>query len=500
MITTAHYLASEAGGEMLSNGGNAIDAAVAASLALGVCEPAGSGLGGMAMAVVHMADSGRTFTLPSPCRAPALATPEAVKDGKRYRGYAAAAVPGNAAALEHLLQHYGTLPLAEIIQPAIRIAEEGFSQTGLQHHLIHHYKKALHNGNTGTLFLDGSGEPHPRGHLIRQPQLASTLQQIAHCGLTDFYRGDIADTIARDMEQNSGFIRLKDLQQFPAPIEGTPLRGEFIGGQVHTMGPPGGGIALIEMLNLQRAAKNTLIDPDRVEGIVPLARVIRKARKDRRKYRLKIEANGIGLAEKYLSAAYAEESAEELFNDTTGETSHINVMDRFGNAIAMTQSIERSFGAAVMSEELGFLYNGFMRVFKVENQRHPYYLLPGAMARSNATPTLVLRDGTPWIAIGSTGSERITSGIFEVLLRLASHSPFEAVHAPRLHCTPEGLVMLEAERFPAEAVDELRGAGYEIKELDAYDFSMGGLQLIVRNRGQFSGVSEPRRDGAALGI
>ncbi|MGD9168895.1 MAG: gamma-glutamyltransferase, partial [Candidatus Thiodiazotropha sp.] len=488
------------GASMLEKGGNAIDAAVATSLALGACEPAGSGLGGMAMAVVHMAQSGRTFSLTAPCRAPALATPEMVARGERYRTYTAVAVPSMVSALDHLHSHYGTLTLAELMQPAIQIAEQGNPLTQLQHDLIQHYCKAIRKGNTGNLFLDLTGEPYKPGHMIRQPQLAETLGRLADRGLSDFYQGDIAQAIARDMEQNGGYIRLDDLRQLPPPIESTALTGTYNAGQVFTLGPPGGGMVLIEMLNLCRAADEHTINQDTAEGIVRLAKLIQRARKDRRKYRLMIQPDSIGTADRFLSNQYASDTVARLDASEQGETSHLNVMDRFGNAISMTQSIERSFGAAVATQQLGFLYNGFLRAFKVENKRHPYYLRPGAMARSNASPTLVLFNGKPWIAIGSTGSERIASGICEVLLRLSSHPPFEASHAPRMHCTPEGLVLLEADRYPAACIDALVASGFAIKRLDPYAFAMGGLQLIIKRDNGFCGVSEPRRDGAAIGI
>jgi gamma-glutamyltranspeptidase/glutathione hydrolase len=172
-------------------------------------------------------------------------------------------------------------------------------------------------------------------------------------------------------------------------------------------------------------------------------------------------------------------------------------MDSQGNAVAMTQSIERSFGSCEITPELGFLYNGFLRSFKVVNQRHPHYLRPGAPARSNAAPTLVLRQGKPWAALGSTGSERLASGIFQVLLRLGRQGPFEAVHAPRLHATPEELVLLEADRFPAACLEALERHGFSLERLEPYSFRMGGLQLVVREDEAFRGVGEPRRDGAA---
>jgi gamma-glutamyltranspeptidase/glutathione hydrolase len=182
-----------------------------------------------------------------------------------------------------------------------------------------------------------------------------------------------------------------------------------------------------------------------------------------------------------------------------GETTHVSVMDGEGNIVSLTQSIERSFGAAVVTAGLGFIHNGYLRAFKVRNRRHPHYLRPGAPARSNAAPTIVFRDGRPWAALGSTGSERIGSGIFEVLLRLRRDRPFDAVHGPRLHATPQRHVLWEGERFPEGSREALLERGFTVESLGPYSFQVGGLQLATREGATFTGVAEPRRDGAAAG-
>ena len=140
-------------------------------------------------------------------------------------------------------------------------------------------------------------------------------------------------------------------------------------------------------------------------------------------------------------------------------------MDRHKNVVSLTQSLERCFGSKMASEKLGFVYNGYMKGFKIQNKSHPHYLKPGAVARSNAAPTILLNGNQPYVAIGSTGSERMLSGIFETLVRLRSQSPFHSVAAPRLHCTPEGQVFLEAERFSEQALTALIKQGFELTSL-----------------------------------
>ncbi len=500
MVVTAHYLATQAGVRMLEEGGNAVDAAVAASLALAVCEPAGSGLGGMAIMLLHDPVTGRVRAIPGPCRAPALATPEAVAGIDRYRGYGAAAVPTLVAVLRGALARYGSLPERAVLAPSIALAEEGYPRSTLQEALVAEFGENL-RGPLRDLFLDEAGRPHAAGSSLRQPALVATLRKLERRGLEDFHRGGLAREIAADMEAHGGFVRLSDLEAAADPRETEPIEGRFEGETVTTTGPPGGGLALLQMLQMLDAAGAADLDPDEPEWSVLIARIIRRARRDRRRYRLRTGAEELGEAAELLEPGANRDAVRMLTRDLgrSGETSHICTMDADGFAVSMTQSIERSFGAGVAAAKLGFLYNGYLRAFKVKNQRHPHYLVPGAPARSNAAPAMVLSGGRPRVVVGSTGSERGTSGILQVLARLPRQSPFEASHAPRLHCTPEGEVPLELDRFAPAARLALTEAGMQLAPLDPYSFTIGGLQLIVRDGDGLTGVSEPRRDGAAAG-
>jgi gamma-glutamyltranspeptidase/glutathione hydrolase len=495
MVVSAHYRATAAGVEILAKGGNAVDAAIATALALSVVESAGSGLGGMAMMMIHQAPSGRVIALDGPCRAPIHATPEAVALTPRKTGYKAAAVPTNPAVLDFALRRYGTLTPEQVLEPAIRLAEEGFPVTPFQHRLFRQYLKSIKEGNTAPFFLDANQIPLPPGSILRQPVLAGTLRRLAQYGFTDFYTGEIGKRIAADMAENGGFICEEDLTDIPWPTEKEPLTRQVGEWEVHTMPPPGGGAALIQMLQLflQLAPRN--FDPDSPEAAILFASVIQRARLDRRKYSYAKHAPDLS------STQYAAQAAREIREDVSGsgETSHLCTMDSNGSMVSMTQSIERSFGAKVGGRDLGFIYNGYMKGFKIKNKRHPHFLRPGAVARSNAAPTIVMQGGMPSIAVGSTGSERLASGIFQVLVRLGRQSPFQAVAAPRLHCTPEGDVLIEAERFSPKALQALESHGFRLFHRTSWDFSFGGLHLLLFDGAnkRICGVAEPRRDSAA---
>lgn len=501
MVATAHYKATEAGAEMLAMGGNALDAAIAASLALCVCEPAESGLGGGAMLLFFDAAAKRNVLVEGACRAPALASPNQVASQNRYRGYQTVAIPTYPAVIDHALSRYGSLSLEQLIAPAIRLAEEGFFVTPLLHRRIARYQRVLSAGNASSIFLNEMQRAWPVGHVLRQPELATTLHHLATVGMSDFYKGDIAGAIITDMKRYGGFIRGDDLERLPEVIqESTPLGAALDGSEIFTLGPPGGGITLIEMLKLFGELDSSDFDPDGADGVVLLAKIIQRARRDRERYTLKTNPDTPGQAAQLLNREFIQRMANRLrVTLPAGGTSHISVMDRFGNAVALSQSIDRDFGAAVASEQLGFLYNDYLNTFNISNERHPHYLRPGARARSNASPTLIFNEGRPRLAIGAAGSGRITSAIFQTLVRLRSQTPFEAVHAPRLHCSPEGSVILEADRFAPEALRALRTHGFRQRGMAPYSHTLGGLQLVIRDQEGFCGVADPRRDGSAAG-
>jgi gamma-glutamyltranspeptidase/glutathione hydrolase len=448
----------------------------------------------MASAVVHLTASGRTFGIDGSCLAPERATPEEVAGSKRYRGYRAVAVPRYLAAIRHLHEGYGILSREEVLAPAIAIAEAGFPQTRLQQSAARKYRRPLAKSTAGPIFLDERLRPRPVGAVLRQPALARTLRRLAAAGLEDLYRGAVAAEIVEDVARNDGFLTSGDLARALSVAEVEPLVGSFDGARVATLGPPFGGPTLLQLLHMADSLPGDALALDVPQGVARVAALIRRARLDRRRRRPR------AAREEAERAAREEldEPLEALRDD--GETSHLVVFDDAGNTVSLTQSIERSFGAAVVTPSLGFLYNGYLRGFKVRNRRHPHYVRPHASARSNAAPTIVLDERGPVMALGSTGSERLSSGLFEAFLRLRRESPFAAVHGPRLHCTPDGEVLWERARFPRGCRAALVERGFAPRALGSYAFEVGGLQLALRRAdGSFTGVSEPRRDGAAAG-
>ncbi|HSF99816.1 MAG TPA: gamma-glutamyltransferase, partial [Vicinamibacterales bacterium] len=339
MVATAHHDATAAGAEILADGGNAIDAAVAAAFALGVSEPAASGLGGQTMLLVHLAKTGRTVAIDGSSRAPNRAIVDVLPRAQRSSGYRSATVPSTPATLRYALRRYGTMPLRRVLEPAITLAERGVVVSALQHRLTAREADRLRLWTGGLFFLAG-GEPPAEGTLLRQPVLAETLRRLARHGVRDFYSGEIARLIVEDMEAHDGLIRQDDLAQVPRPIERAPLETEFRGSRVSSFPPPAAGRTLIEMLNAYGYLPEALTRLDSPEHAVVLAALIRQAFIDRRDRPFDPNYYPQIPVKKMLSKSHARRLAARIGRlvDTHGETTHLSVMDRHGNAVALTQS------------------------------------------------------------------------------------------------------------------------------------------------------------------
>lgn len=482
---------------MLEEGGNAIDAAVAAAIALGVCEPNASGLGGQTMALLHLAHTHRTIAIDGSSRAPYRAVPEDLSADDLRSGYRATTVPSTPRVLKYVSKRYGSLPWSRLVEPGIRIAENGYEVSPLHRTLLKRVRGTLKEGTAGSIFLRGGTRLYRVGERFRQPILAATLRRLAEKGVKDFYRGQIADLICRDMERNNGLIKDDDLSVTNWPIERKPLSCTFEGKRVVTFPPPGAGRTLIEMLNIISAIPRKHRNPDSPEGALLLARVIRQAFRDRQDRPFDPNYYAQVSNKRMLSVDYAKKVAGGIRGG--GETTHLSVMDSHGNAVALTQSIERVYGACVATPELGFLYNNYLMAFEHEDIRHPYYLRPNSIPWASVAPTIVFEGRRPWLVIGSPGSDRITPSILQVMLRLSRQSPLDAVDSPRLHCDIDGRVSLEASRMRDDIPAHLEKHGFTLDVRDPYSFYLGCIQMVLYQNNVFTGVADPRRDGSAGG-
>jgi len=508
-VTTAFPLATDAGLEILRAGGNAFDAAVAAAWALCVCEPSASGLGGQTVMLVHHAD-GRTTVVDGHSSAPMAASIETIGRNEQRSGHRSSTVPTTPATLDWVQRTYGSLDRQSVLAPAIRIAEEGFAITELQHRQARWVADDLGVSAGGQLFLH-KGRAPPVGFTFRQPELAMTLRRLAELGADEFYRGNMARQIVDDMQAHGGLISQRDLAACGPPLERAAISTSYRGFRVLTVPAPGGGVQLLSALNvlaeLARAGLTSSVEGWRKAVALATSTVFRE--RDLHPF----SPNDPALCvEDLLSEAYARRLARDVAGseavfakeaaEEPGDTTHLAACDRYGNIVLLTQSIQSVFGAKVAHRDLGFLYNNYLCT--CPRKPHPYALRGGCRPRSNISPTLVMQGGTdsdrPILAVGAAGSRRIISAIIQVISGIIDHGLdiAAAVAAPRVHGLRSRKVWIERPAASDRLLDELRMSGREPIIKSRLNFAMGSVQALqFLPDGRVSGAADPRRDGTA---
>lgn len=517
MVSTASKQATEAGVEILRKGGNAIDAACAAAFCLGVTEPQASGIGGQSMALVYLAKDKRVFALDGSSRAPFGIQPYMIPDTPVKIGIRSTTVPSTPATLGYMQQKYGKLNIADILEPSINAAREGFIVTPLQSTLLRREEESLRKDTSITKNFFINGKVKEVGEIIRQPELAKTLEQMADYGWQDFYIGKIGRRILKDMENRGGFFSATDLSQIPLPIERDVLTSTYRDLTIHTFPPPGAGRVLVLLLNILESFESKELDPEDSVGASIFALAFRMALSDRQKMPIHPDYYLQTVSKWMTNKEYAKELAHRIYQigkfsfpdsftppATSGETTHLSVCDKDGNAVGITQSIELVFGSKTMAKGLGFFYNNYMSAFNYNNITHPYYLVPGGKPWSSVAPTLIFQDNRPRYLLGSPGSERISTSLAQVITRLVDQKMnlAKAISAPRFHSSANGQLQIEKSRFSPKVLEALARLGFDIKKRGAYSFYLGcvqGIELPTNIGGKFYGVADLRRDGSAKG-
>ncbi|MFC1492777.1 gamma-glutamyltransferase family protein [candidate division KSB1 bacterium] len=517
MVSTAFPRATEAGVEMLKMGGNAIDAACAAAIALGVCEPQSSGIGGQSMAILHF--NGKTFALDGSSRAPSLAHIDYFIKGDRTTGYKATTVPTTVAAISHLNFYYGKLDWSTILQPAIQIAENGYRITKLQSRLQERERENFLKIPTlsgASYFLKNGEKPYHEGELFVQNDLAYLLKRLSKAGPKAFYRGEIAHQIDEDMKKNDGFLRADDLALIPWPIVRKSIKRRYRNTVVYTIPPPAAGRTLLLTLMMINNMPSKFIRKRLPESYHFIAEAFRKAFIQRKQRPFDPNYYPQISEKEMLSRNYAKRLSESIREnidpdipfiepfEESDETTHLSAMDSEGNAIGITQSIERVYGSKAAADGLGFLYNNYMLDFDVMEPSHPYYLRPNAISWTTVAPIIAFYKNKPWIVGGSPGSERIFSTMFQFLSHIidCNNSMCQAMLKPRMHCSTDGTINMEADRFDPEVVAYLEDIGYKIVKRESYAFYLGAVHAVMKcqSRSGFQAVAEIRRDGTSSGV
>jgi gamma-glutamyltranspeptidase/glutathione hydrolase len=520
--------ATQVGLQVLRDGGNAIDAAIAVGLALAVTHPQAGNLGGGGFMVIYLADEDRYTTMDFRERAPraATATMYLGDDGRpvrgaNYVGWRAVGVPGTVAGFATAHERWGKLPWRRLVEPAYELAAEGF--------LVAPYLAASFARVAATFrrypssaaaFLDADGNPYAAGTRFRQPDLAWSLGEIARGGADAFYRGPIAERLTTAMEQHGGLIDRTDLASYE-PVEREPVRGSYRGYEIVSMGPPSsGGTALVEMLNILENFELAALDPRSPEVVHLLGESMRQAYLDRAIWlgdadfgdvpvatlTDKEYARGLADAVPRDRARSSAELGEAILTPPESEeTTHYSVVDAAGNAVSTTYTIEAGFGAKVVAEGTGFLLNNEMGDFNewpgVTNERGyvgtpPNQIAPGKRPLSSMTPTILARNGRPVALIGSPGGKTIINTVLRVISGIVDHGLTlpDAVDLPRVHhqWMPD-LLRLE-DGFPDATRERLTSLGHELGPARL----QGDAHCIwVMPDGARLAVADRRRHGAA---
>ena len=529
MVASPSAAANRIGLEILARGGNAIDAAVAIAVALGAADPGDSGLGGTTYILLRLAD-GRSVAIDGSSRVPihiSRADLRRLFEAERKFGPELAETPGSLAGLELARSRYGTMSLAELVEPSIAIAESGFRLSSFQRASVARYLEDIRTIEPlASLVLDSAGEVLPAGTEIRLPGLARTLRRIADGGADEFYRGSIASEIEADMIRRNGFVRRADLGLMKAR-ELTPYRGSYRGLEVLAFPAPGAGGAVIESLNMLECHTPETLRRDDVDRLQLMAEIFHIADEDDRAHAPDPNLPQPIHQPVHLAKSFAAERAAviapgrpvppEAFQTRAfrpsleSQTVHVSVIDEQGNAVSLTQTLGRFFGNKIVAHDLGFLYNVLLGGLDPSD---PAQLRPMTVHALDGAPTIVVADGEPLLVLGSAGSSRIPGAIATVVSNVIDRgmSLAEAVAAPRalwsLGDSTNGLMLEITPPVRADHARSLEAMGYrerffvELPALYQEVSKFGGVNAVLRDpaTGRLTGVGDPRRLGDARGL
>lgn len=508
MVASAHPLATRVGLEILKKGGNAVDAAIAAAFALGVVEPYASGIGGGGFILVHMAGKGGVDALDYRETAPA-ATPEKPGSGDLRSGPRSVAVPGAVAGLARALADYGTMDLKSVLAPAIELAEKGFPANSLLIGMIEDYRDKLSRyPEAKRTYIDPG---YKEGDPVYQKGLARTYRAIAAGGPQAFYQGEIAAAVAGEAERLGGWLAASDLAAY-RPTARKPVTGRYRGNELYSMPPPSsGGVHVIELLNILEGYDLKALGQNSAEAIQLMAEAMRRVFRDRSAYMG--DPDFVEIPVKALtSEKYAAEIRKSIRTGRlnkriktpdpkpfeSGQTTHISVADAKGNLVAVTQTLNSFFGSGIVVPGTGIILNNEMNDFGDWRANEPR---PGKRPVSNMSPTIILREGKPYMSIGMAGATRIIGGLPQIIIDMVDFGMDiqAAISAPKFYCS-SAKISLES-RIGPEIRGRLEEMGYEIDARKEFDIYFGGAQgvMIDRKTGTMYGGADPRRSACAEG-
>lgn len=546
IVASEQRLASQIGAEILSQGGNAVDAAVAVGFALAVVLPNAGNLGGGGFMLIRDMKTSKTHALDFRETAPLASTPDMFLDqhgkiipGQSTRTPYSVAVPGTVAGLTFAASQYGSLPLERLLAPAIKFAEDGFIVSHVLAQQFSSHRQHLERWpSTKEVFFkrkadsaecqlsdcpSSSLETYGAGERLKQPDLARTLRSIARHGSDGFYKGGVAQSIVNTLTTTEHPMTLQDLEKYRI-VSREPVKGIYRGYEVLSMPPPSsGGVHLIQMLNILEGFPLSEYGANSAQTIHLIAESARLAYADRAEHLgdpdfVSIPQRGL------ISKRYAERLASDIqMNQITSskqvragrasdfeseQTTHFSIMDNFGNVVSCTYTLNLNFGSGIVARGTGVLLNNEMDDFSAKpGTPNAFGLLggsanaiaPGKRPLSSMTPVIVLKDGKPWLATGTPGGARIITTVLQTLINTIDFKMniAEALSIPRVHhqWMPD---YLRIERgISPDTIRLLKNKGHEVRIMP----TMGRVQSVQQQGGALFGASDPRNpDGAAIGI
>lgn len=542
MVSSAHELASKAGVEIIRKGGNAIDATVATMLALNVVEPAASGIGGGGFSIIRFAKTGETVFLDYREQAPASATKDmydseqAKKELWSLEGGKAVGVPGLVMGMFTALEKYGTMTFAQVAEPAIRLAEEGFPvEPSLNSMLMDNFNILRKFNDEKDIPFFADGLPIVAGEILKQPLLAKTFRLLAKDGLKAFYDGPIGEAVVATVNKRGGAMTMEDLHKYKLEVR-EPVHGTYRGYKIFSAGPASsGGTHVIEALNILENFDLKTLGHNSPPYLHLLAETFKRVFSDRQKYMadpafVKVPLKGL------TSKGYAKELAAtidmkkaspkvepgdpwpwedgkkaEYKADLRGShrsTTHFSVVDAEGNIVASTNTINYWLGSGVIVPEYGFALNNQMDDF-AQDPKSANAPEPGKRPLSSMSPTIILTaDDKPFMTLGAAGAWRIITGVCQTAVNVIDFGMTmdQAIEQPRIFCAtwntePENLD-IDTE-FPKDIMDALKAMGHKVNPATRMEDGgtfFGSVQAILFKDGKMDGGADSRRLGVPVGF
>ena len=534
MVASHNQLSSEIAADILAKGGNAIDAGAALGFALAVTLPRAGNIGGGGFMLVHVAALNRTIAIDFRETAPSAARQDMFFDengnvvlDQTYRfSHKSSAVPGSVAGLAHIVENYGSMTLAEVLEPAIRLARDGIEVTYDLAADLARSQRLKNNPASLRKFYKPDGSNYEVGELWKQPDLAWTLSEIAEHGVEAFYSGSVAEKIVADMEAHSGLITMQDLADYKV-VEREPVRGSFRGYEIAAMpAPSSGGTHVIQMLNILENFPLAKMGPESADTLHIMAEAMKFSYADRSKYLgdpdfVEVPSE-ILVSKKYASDIAAKISMERALTSDeiapgqlsiyeSDETTHYSVVDDEGNMVGNTYTLMFTFGSGVVIEGTGILMNNNMGNFTLRSDIPDAFGLMGSENNlirpnrrpvSSMSPVLVSKNGQPLLMTGSPGGSKIISANMQMVLNVVEFGMniADAAVAPRIHHQWKPDVLEIESGISPDTVSRLIDRGQNIN-FSQRSAGMGSLQTVMWRDGVFYGYSDPRRPGAgAVGV